>query len=311
MDQVINLKHDNFERLAPQAIRNLGNTDLFSDVTLVSSDNKSVQVHKVILATFSRKLEKILVSNPHPNPLLYLRHIDPKTFLWIKNFIYLGEVEVPSHCVFDLIKKGGELGIVGLVEQGIEEDVKAADIHKHVSTNTEHSYEFFDEPIPGANLSFEEEEKHCDESPTNSKEQALSAQQVSFLSEEKIQRNDDGLFCCNLCEYSNKAKCAVKKHFMSKHEGVRYGCSNCEYKATTPFNLAQHVRSIHEHNNDNNEQVEVMYDCTSCDFKATYPALLAFHVKSFHTQVNYECSRCDYKTIQQNNLAQHDKSIHD
>ena len=136
MDQLVNLKRDNFEGLAPHAIRNLGNTDLFSDVTLVSRDNKSVQVHKVILASFSQKLEKILVSNPHPNPMIYLNHIDSETLLKIKKYIYLGEVEVPSHQVFDFIKIGGDLGIVGLVEQNIEDDA----FHGQISTNTEISF---------------------------------------------------------------------------------------------------------------------------------------------------------------------------
>ena len=124
MTQVVNLKHDNFEGLAPEAIRNLGNSEIFADVTLVSTDNKSIQAHKVVLASFSQKFEKILVSNPHPHPMIYLNQVDFETLIKIKSFIYLGEVEVPADQVYDFLKIGGDLEIVGLIEQWIGEEIQ-------------------------------------------------------------------------------------------------------------------------------------------------------------------------------------------
>ena len=136
MEEVVNSNHDNFDGMAPLAIRNLGNTDLFSDVTLVSNDNQIVKAHKVILASFSQKLEKILASNPHTNPMIYFNHIDSDTLHRLKTFIYLGHAKVPSDQVYDFIKIGGELGIVGLVEQNGEQGELEKHLGEQVTNNT-------------------------------------------------------------------------------------------------------------------------------------------------------------------------------
>ena len=43
----------------------------FHDVSLACEDQQ-VRAHKVVLAASSPKLRSILLSNPHPNPLIYL-----------------------------------------------------------------------------------------------------------------------------------------------------------------------------------------------------------------------------------------------
>ena len=45
----------------------------FSDVTLVSDDQRPFQAHKYVLSAFSPVLKDILLNNPHPHPLIYLR----------------------------------------------------------------------------------------------------------------------------------------------------------------------------------------------------------------------------------------------
>ena len=45
------------------------------------------------------------------------------------------------------------------------------------------------------------------------------------------------------------------------HEGVKYDCNQCDYKATQQTNLSQHQKEIHE---------GVKYNCTQCDYKATH-----------------------------------------
>ena len=60
-----------------------------------------------------------------------MNNIDSATLNLLKNFIYLGNVQVPIDQVHEFIRIGGELGIEGLVEQPgeqstyiVEEDEK-------------------------------------------------------------------------------------------------------------------------------------------------------------------------------------------
>ena len=59
-DNMFNLKHDYFESLAPEIIRSIGMTEMFSDVVLVSSQGEGIKGHKIILSSFSEVLGKIL-----------------------------------------------------------------------------------------------------------------------------------------------------------------------------------------------------------------------------------------------------------
>ena len=63
----------------------------------------------------------------------------------------------------------------------------------------------------------------------------------------------------------------------SIHDGVKFSCEYCEYKAATKRSLQNHVKSIHD---------GVKYSCEYCDFKATEKSNLQNHVKSIHDGVN-------------------------
>ena len=52
----------------------------------------------------------------------------------------------------------------------------------------------------------------------------------------------------------------LKTHQESKHEGVRFECDKCDYKAMQMGNLKTHKESKHEC---------VRYECDKCDYKAT------------------------------------------
>ena len=47
---------------------------------------------------------------------------------------------------------------------------------------------------------------------------------------------------------------------MSIHDGVKYSCEFCDYKATQKGSLQEHVKSIHN---------GVKYSCDFCDYKET------------------------------------------
>ena len=66
----------------------------FSDVTLVSDDNQPFLAHRYVLSTHSPYFKDILLNNPHPHPLIYLKNVNHEDLHSILEFIYLGKASV-------------------------------------------------------------------------------------------------------------------------------------------------------------------------------------------------------------------------
>ena len=65
-----------------------------ADVTLVSDDQKQIQAHKFVLSACSQVLKNLLLANPHPHPIIYLRDVEHEELLALLQFIYLGEATI-------------------------------------------------------------------------------------------------------------------------------------------------------------------------------------------------------------------------
>ena len=70
----------------------------------------------------------------------------------------------------------------------------------------------------------------------------------------------------------------------SQHEGVRFLCDLCDYKANWKHNLLTHIKSIHEN-------VDVKFPCELCDFKAKQKGTLLNHIQSIHGDVRFPCKQ--------------------
>ena len=88
----------------------------------------------------------------------------------------------------------------------------------------------------------------------------------------------------------------LKRHKESVHDGVRYSCDSCEYKATTLSHLKTHKEAIHD---------GVRYSCDSCNYKATTLNSIKTHRESIHDGVRYSCDSCDYKATKLSHLKTH------
>ena len=76
----------------------------FADVTLVSDDLIQMKAHKFILSNTSPVLRALLLSSPHPKPLIYLAGVKQVELEWILQFIYAGEIKVPLSHQNDFLK---------------------------------------------------------------------------------------------------------------------------------------------------------------------------------------------------------------
>ena len=50
---------------------------------------------------------------------------------------------------------------------------------------------------------------------------------------------------CPECGVIYFDKSTMKKHYRSKHEGIKYPCNKCEYQATTQADVKRHIQSRH------------------------------------------------------------------
>ena len=110
----------------------------------------------------------------------------------------------------------------------------------------------------------------------------VPAQDKDVLSENDL---DDGKFVdpsksahrCGICQALFNSKSGLFRHRKNIHEGVRYSCDSCDYKATTTGHLKKHKESIHE---------GVRYSCDCCDYKATQISHLKTHKQAKHKDMN-------------------------
>lgn len=91
------------------------NRELF-DVTLASDDGEQIQAHKVILSACSPIFRRMLISNHHPHPLLFMRGLKSAELNEVLNFIYQGSVNIYHGDVPDFLSLANELEIQGLTK---------------------------------------------------------------------------------------------------------------------------------------------------------------------------------------------------
>ena len=72
----------------------------------------------------------------------------------------------------------------------------------------------------------------------------------------------------------------LQQQVKSIHDGLKYSCEFCDFKATQKRSLPQHVKSIHD---------GVKHSCEFCDYNATTKKNLQLHAKSIHDGVKHSC----------------------
>jgi hypothetical protein len=101
---------------ALEVVHRLQREERFADVS-VFCENEVFRAHKVILSACSSYFENVftrLPDNSTPNAALILRDTHPDLFRMVLDFIYSGEVQVPSAKLRDFMSFAGSLEIRGL-----------------------------------------------------------------------------------------------------------------------------------------------------------------------------------------------------
>ena len=100
------------------------------------------------------------------------------------------------------------------------------------------------------------------------------------------------------CAVSND----LKRHKESKHEGVTYPCTQCDYVGTWRHCLTRHIKKFHEN---------LVYPCKHCDYTSTCLSTFKIHVETKHLGVRYHCGICESNFASKSARASHRMKNHD
>jgi len=127
------LSSNEFHERMVSTMKNVYRSEMFSDVTLVSEDLREVRGHKLVLASGSKVLSRIL-SRPvsGQQQILYLRGVLHEDLMSILQFIYLGEVTVPQERLPGILQAAEDLKIHQLC--GIQNTVPSRKVKETVKS---------------------------------------------------------------------------------------------------------------------------------------------------------------------------------
>ena len=128
------LKWNDFLENISSAFSNLREETDFTDVTLLTEDGKTFEVHRAILAAFSPFFRNIFRIKKQPNPLIYMKGFKEKDLNSILDFMYYGSADVYQTNLDDFLARAEELQLQGLTGERDEEKEKDSTL-KSLQTN--------------------------------------------------------------------------------------------------------------------------------------------------------------------------------
>ena len=276
----------NFPTQLGATIKNLWLKEAFTDVTLVSEDKKQIQAHKLVVSAFSPILKDLLIDNPHPNPLLYMRGIKHDVLLSVVQFMYFGQSTIPQENINELLDILKDL------------QVHEFNIQKNYFKGDESNVLSDDYEAKTKKESLKHESNvQIDDYEAKTTNKSLKYEDDSLIMKE----GEKHIFNCQECDSVFTSKKGLIYHTRAKHEGVIYTCNECDYKGSTKSCLRKHQRSRHEGN---------VYLCNLCSYQATQPSNLKTHNKSKHEGIRYPCTFCEFECGWPSELLKHKRVKH-
>ena len=238
MSEKFNLKWNDFQSSVSQCFSMLRTESHFNDVTLVSEDNIQLIAHKVVLSASSSFFKKILVDNPHANPLLYLGGI-PSTYLTlVLDYIYQGEVQIYQEHLNGFLDVAQRLKIEGLLSYDSQSDLREHGQNFDLKSETESMSPMKDPPEPVKIVS--NNTKNIVKANFVLNNASHDKDQVSQKIKELYTRLDDLQFQCNTCGKTMKDCGAIKRHVETHIDGLEYNCQLCGKTFRSKNSFATH-----------------------------------------------------------------------
>ena len=121
MSEKFHINWNDFQAKVSSSFQTIRDEGQFSDVTLVSDDQVSFSLHKLVLSTSSNLFKTLLVNNPHPNPLLYMHGVNSFMMKHIIDFMYKGQVDIVQDQLDQFLIEAQKFQLDGLLPSTDEE----------------------------------------------------------------------------------------------------------------------------------------------------------------------------------------------
>ena len=236
----------------------------FTDVTLATNDNKQVDAHRIILSSQSSFFNRILKENSKREILIYLPNISYEELQSLMEYIYLGQTEIGEQNLRNFLAVGKHFEVRGFEDEAINSEV-------------------------------------LDESFIAKIEESGYKGDFLSINKPKIERQANGKFSCDQCEYESVRRNSIKRHTDAVHLGIKFQCNECQIEYSSDDQIKAHINSVH-----NGE----FYECDQCNKKFEQPRTLHLHVKFSHEGRKTKCNECDKTFSSTSGLSYHVRKDH-
>jgi len=260
------LKWNDFHANMSSSLQGLRLGNDFFDVTL-ACDDAEIKAHKVVLASSSEFLKRVLQRSSSPHPWLYFKGIKGSAMNAIVEFLYTGEADVCQEDLDSFMVNAKELEVKGLsINQSQENLLPSSQIK--VSKETFEVDKAYSEEATIDHKSTLDHEKLFElssttdisdegpfsdislEMPNNLDNSQIDSSTLSstFTNEKVLEENisiSDGLLQCNFCGKTDKSKQNLLNH-VETHLNNSYICSKCNKFFKTKNSLSVHLSRTHK-----------------------------------------------------------------
>ena len=253
----------------------------FSDITLVTDDNRKIPAHKLILSSGSTFFRGLFAgAHGHPHHLLYLRGVGPEVLEAVLQFLYTGQATISREMVMDFFSTAEDLGV-----EGLDKDI---DKGNDIDDKTKYSVEniFSKSGWQKQEVLSEDQERSPSDDKTTAIENTLTP----------------NLYCtlCNIYLMNNEDFQKHKEGHREKNEGP-YKCDVCDSGFYENTQLKHHYNSHSdispgEHINIPKRDPDGFFQCTVCKFRIKRVTNYRRHYQRIHIKASISCDECDFST---------------
>ena len=326
----IRLKCEDFLEKTRDIFRDLATDEVFTDVSLVSEDNRTKDCHRAILGYTSPYF--LSTFQDQPAETIFSLPVKYSILESLVEYVYYGEARVNVLEVQEFHHFANKYQIRGLCNLGLGvtsdkvqfqpkvrtdtvENIKNEDVYNQEISQFKTSNHTVSKPKRREIKEFDEYHcKRCEFTTLLNSEMIIHKKEKHNANMVKATCDECGYFgfktnlkthkllhagiklYCQKCEYSTVKPHHLKEHVKNVHEPEFLYCDKCSYECKRSRNLRLHKESEHEGK---------IYLCDKCDFSSKFESRLKDHERGVHEGIEYKCQQCSFSSIQRRALKQH------
>ena len=238
------LKWNDFARNVSNSFSRLRQETRLYDVTLVSNDHQQVSAHKLVLSACSEVFSTIFNSNNGSNMMLYLDSVDVKELNFMLDYIYQGEVEVQQEYLDRFIEVATKFKLSGILTTQDEEREEGKYYHVEKEETPVTLHETIENEYMHLKIDTKKNLPQYQEESSFRPIDQIYVENVAEIDQkfaELIEKDNDGLHRCTVCEKKVKDKRDMKRHLETHLSGLSYDCSQCGKNFRSSSSLRRHT----------------------------------------------------------------------